>query len=144
MPLVGTRGDGRDGGRPPGQEFLKVLDFGLAKILEAEGNEPLVQSQGLFGTIPYMSPEQVNGEAVDARSDLYSVGVILYEFPDRPPPVRVIQVQCPRTFAGSSRAQAAPRCVVVAADTPVSAAPPPCDASTSIPRPPRQRSWTSH
>jgi oleandomycin transport system permease protein len=54
-------------------------------------------------------------------------------------------VRCPQTFAGSSRAQAAPRCVVVAADTtPVSAAPPPCDASAWIPRSSRQRSWTPH
>ncbi len=70
--------------RPPGQELLKVLDFGIAKILESEGSqtdEPLTQVGFLMGTPQYMSPEQVEGDptAIDARSDIYTVGLILYE-----------------------------------------------------------------
>ncbi len=65
----------------------KVLDFGLAKSLPATtpadaatitGQDPL--TQGLtVGTLPYMSPEQTRGEAIDARSDLFSFGAVLYE-----------------------------------------------------------------
>jgi len=54
----------------------KILDFGLATILEAE---KLTKTGSTLGTVGYMSPEQVNGEKIDARSDLFSVGVILYE-----------------------------------------------------------------
>ncbi len=54
----------------------KILDFGLATILDAE---KLTKTGSTLGTVGYMSPEQVNGEKVDARSDLFSVGVILYE-----------------------------------------------------------------
>jgi WD40 repeat protein len=65
-------------GRPPGREHLKVLDFGLSKILvDTERN---ITKDGFVGTVAYASPEQARGEAVDARSDLYSVGVLLYEF----------------------------------------------------------------
>ncbi len=69
---------------------IKVLDFGLVKLLPAEGltssatptasvREQLTQSGTPMGTIPYMSPEQVRGEAMDARTDLFSFGVVLYE-----------------------------------------------------------------
>ena len=68
-------------GRPPGKEFLKVLDFGIAKILEPDQEGDLHTMTGSFmGTAQYSSPEQASGEAIDGRSDLYSVGVILYEF----------------------------------------------------------------
>src|SRR5438876_1841654 len=62
----------------------KVLDFGLAKLLRptaAEGAAALTwsETQGVSGTLPYMSPEQLRDEAVDARSDIFSLGAVLYE-----------------------------------------------------------------
>ena len=54
----------------------KVMDFGIAKV---EGGKSLTASGALVGTVFYMSPEQVRGEPVDARSDLYSFGIILFE-----------------------------------------------------------------
>jgi len=69
---------------PRGQ--AKVMDFGLAKITAAhriEDEAPtksLLTTPGLIiGTVPYMSPEQVRGEQIDARSDIFSFGVVLYE-----------------------------------------------------------------
>ena len=80
----------------PGNIFItergnaKILDFGLAKLLEPEGgysDETLGPSQGTFltsvgttvGTIAYMSPEQARGETLDPRSDLFSLGSVLYQ-----------------------------------------------------------------
>lgn len=61
---------------------LKVLDFGLAKILDPEALDesggPITKQGSIFGTPAYMSPEQARGEVLDERSDLYSVGVMLY------------------------------------------------------------------
>lgn len=62
---------------------LKILDFGLAYILKAE-SEPtatvsLTETYSDAGTLPYMSPEQLKGEKPDARADLWSAGVVLYE-----------------------------------------------------------------
>jgi len=63
---------------------VKILDFGLAKWRSAEVDEetrtaPDTLSGVVMGTVPYMSPEQVRGEAVDQRSDMFSLGAILYE-----------------------------------------------------------------
>ncbi len=74
----------------PGNIFIvngkrvKVLDFGLAKVMpsfpEHESDEESLTMQGVIpGTAGYMSPEQVRGEEIDARSDLFSLGVVLYE-----------------------------------------------------------------
>jgi len=59
---------------------VKVLDFGIAKVVEVERKIDQLETQAgtVFGTPRYMSPEQAQGKKLDARSDLYSVGVLLY------------------------------------------------------------------
>ena len=67
---------------------VKVLDFGLAKLLHSQpadlgatalATEPITDPGLVVGTLPYMSPEQVQGKPVDHRSDIFSLGVMLYE-----------------------------------------------------------------
>jgi serine/threonine protein kinase len=64
---------------------LKVLDFGLAKLLPGRGDDADVPTQSATrpgvtaGTPAYMSPEQAQGERVDTRSDIFSLGVVFYE-----------------------------------------------------------------
>ncbi|MEM7135582.1 MAG: protein kinase [Myxococcota bacterium] len=63
-------------------DFPKVLDFGLAKVTERQmrpGSMVLTQQGMVFGTPEFMSPEQAHGKTLDARSDIYSLGIILYE-----------------------------------------------------------------
>jgi serine/threonine-protein kinase len=81
MVMRGTDDDGRP------RDVVKVCDFGIAKITdsrayrsgERESNAPVTTAGFLVGTPEYMSPEQGRGDKLDARSDLYSVGVVLYE-----------------------------------------------------------------
>ncbi len=78
---------------PKGQ--LKVLDFGLAKLFDPASGplraQTLTQSmdeQVGVGTLPYMAPEQLRGDHVDLRADIYSLGVVLYEMATRQRPFR--------------------------------------------------------
>ena len=74
--------------------YAKVLDFGLAKLQEPGGNHAtvsklstaLTQLGSPMGTVAYMSPEQARGEELDARTDLFSLGAVLYEVTTGKPP----------------------------------------------------------
>lgn len=58
---------------------VKVLDFGLSKLIDRQADGTLTEAGRVMGTPLYMSPEQVSGDAADLRSDLYSVGLTIYE-----------------------------------------------------------------
>ena len=71
------------------EDRVKVLDFGLAKLAQPDTHSelsrattvavPISQAGDVVGTVPYMAPEQIRGEVVDARSDLFSLGIVLHE-----------------------------------------------------------------
>jgi tetratricopeptide (TPR) repeat protein len=63
-------------------ERLKILDFGIAKLFASDPTDvtkSMTVAGNIKGTLPYMAPEQLRGGAVDARTDIYSAGVVLYE-----------------------------------------------------------------
>ncbi len=62
-----------------GSDLPKLLDFGIAKVSQAEGENHLTRTGTIFGTPFYMAPEQALGQAVDHRVDIYAMGVIMYE-----------------------------------------------------------------
>jgi eukaryotic-like serine/threonine-protein kinase len=57
-------------------EMVKILDFGIAKLIQAAGES---QTQSFMGTLAYCSPEQMEGKELDNRSDIYSLGIMMYE-----------------------------------------------------------------
>jgi len=61
-----------------GRDFVKVLDFGLAKVAEREELSESTDRGAIVGTPYYMSPEQIRGDDVDARADIYSLGALMY------------------------------------------------------------------
>lgn len=72
----------------PESDFVKVVDFGLAKVLVTPGNDSqsLTKTGAVLGTAFYLSPEQCRGQKADERSDIYSLGCILYEMVCGSPP----------------------------------------------------------
>jgi serine/threonine-protein kinase len=62
-----------------GQRQVKIVDFGIAKFMNPGQTQAVTQTGEIFGSPYYMSPEQVLGKALDQRSDVYSLGCILYE-----------------------------------------------------------------
>ncbi len=68
-----------------GSDEVKVMDFGIARAM-ADASATMTQTQAVIGTAQYLSPEQARGEPVDARSDLYSTGCLLFELLTGRPP----------------------------------------------------------
>jgi eukaryotic-like serine/threonine-protein kinase len=62
-----------------GESVFKIIDFGLANIREASDETRLTAASTFLGTVAYASPEQLRGESLDARSDIYSLGAVTFE-----------------------------------------------------------------
>jgi serine/threonine-protein kinase len=60
-------------------DIVKLLDFGIAKLTDESTDAKLTNTGAVLGTPQYMSPEQARGRSIDARSDLYAMGVVMYE-----------------------------------------------------------------
>jgi serine/threonine protein kinase len=66
--------------RRGGEDYVKVLDFGIAKIMSDDRAQPALTAVGqTLGTLEFMSPEQLRGQALDGRSDIYALGIVAYE-----------------------------------------------------------------
>ncbi|HTN54299.1 MAG TPA: serine/threonine-protein kinase [Anaeromyxobacter sp.] len=70
----------------PGEDFAKVLDFGIAKLRDEGAAASTTSAGAIVGTPNYLAPEQARGEEVDARADLYAVGCVLHELVSGRPP----------------------------------------------------------
>lgn len=93
---------------------IKVMDFGIARAL-ADVGQTMTQTQAVVGTAQYLSPEQARGENVDARSDLYSTGCLLFELLTGRPP---FMGDSPVSVAYQHVREEAPRPSQFAADVP--------------------------
>jgi serine/threonine protein kinase len=73
-----------------GRYIVKIVDFGIAKIMQKEGPDDgtITHTGEIFGSPTYMSPEQAQGKRADHRSDIYSIGCILYEMLSGVPPLQ--------------------------------------------------------
>ncbi|WNG16358.1 protein kinase [Cystobacter fuscus] len=60
-------------------DFVKVVDFGISKVMQGQPGSGLTEAGAILGTASYMAPEQAAGGTVDARADVYSLGVLTYE-----------------------------------------------------------------
>jgi len=79
--------------RPDGTELVKVLDFGISKWTTPDDEVGELTKTGvMLGSPKYMSPEQLNGGAIDARADIWSIGAILYQMLTGRPPYDYLQV----------------------------------------------------
>jgi|CZKU01.1.fsa_nt_gi serine/threonine-protein kinase len=80
-------------------DFVKILDFGLVKNVSDTKTEDLTQTGLFMGSPKYMAPEQIRGDRVDARTDIYALGIIMYEMIagkvpfDRPNSVNILMAQ---------------------------------------------------
>ena len=80
-----------------------ITDFGIARVIGDQSHTPTITTQGVVGTPSYMSPEQAQGQPMDGRSDLYALGVMLFELltgrrpfmSDTPYSIAVMQVTAP-------------------------------------------------
>jgi serine/threonine protein kinase/Tfp pilus assembly protein PilF len=75
---------------PDREDFVKIVDFGIAKLVPgtARGAQQLTQAGEILGSPLYMSPEQCMGQALDIRSDVYSLGCVMYEAFTGTPPIQ--------------------------------------------------------
>jgi len=71
-----------------GDLYAKLVDFGIAKVIAENGGQKLTETGSVFGSPFYMSPEQCQGNQVDARSDIYSLGCVMYECYVGHPPIQ--------------------------------------------------------
>ena len=109
-------------------DFLKVLDFGIAKIEGAEEDATVTRAGWVHGTPAYMSPEVCNGARADARSDVYSLGAVLYFLLTGTPPFTAATAARPSWWRTSSDVP----------DTPSARTPVPADVERVVLQRPRE------